>query len=426
MAYKPPKQNIIDDDLKGVPSNEAVFEALKLKLPKPAIDGTNGQLLARGASADATSWVNPPAAGADLTLSNLSSPTAINQNLTFNKATAAIVNGSDAKATQANHDLTIRAGNSGSSVGGGTLTLSSGTSGSGNGGSVYIRIDGGTTTASRRIYLVNSDGTNAMEVYANVQINKNVIFGTDNTYLFGATGSGPNNIANRPQYIFTGTGFYGPYGSSGFISGAEAIYDNATASGSLTVRGGDAANSTGTRGINVAGSLTIRGGDHPGATGGSTTPAAGSVTVRGGNRTAGTGNGGDVTISGGTSVGGTAGSIIANTAGAERMRITNTGDVKVVSGQLSVDTVGKGLSIKEGINAKMGLTGAFPTGSPNTVTVNTTAVTANSRIFLTAQSDPAGVNAALTIVSIAAGTFVIRASNANFNGTVAWMIVEAI
>jgi hypothetical protein len=73
----------------------------------------------------------------------------------------------------------------------------------------------------------------------------------------------------------------------------------------------------------------------------------------------------------------------------------------------------------------MGITGTFPTGSPNTVTVSTTAVTANSRIFLTAQSDPAGVNAALTIVSVTAGTsFDIRASNTNFNGTVAWMIVE--
>lgn len=60
MAYKPPKQSIIDNDLKGVPSNEAVFEGLKLKLPKPSIDGTSGQLLSRGATADDTSWVNPP------------------------------------------------------------------------------------------------------------------------------------------------------------------------------------------------------------------------------------------------------------------------------------------------------------------------------------------------------------------------------
>jgi hypothetical protein len=109
----------------------------------------------------------------------------------------------------------------------------------------------------------------------------------------------------------------------------------------------------------------------------------------------------------------------------ERLRITDAGDVKVQSGQLSVETAGKGLSIKEGANAKMGITGTFPTGSPNTVTVSTTAVTANSRIFLTAQSDPAGVNAAMTIASVTAGTsFDIRASNTAFNGTVAWMIVE--
>lgn len=78
MSYKPPKQTIDDNDLKGVPSNEAVFEALKLKLPKPSVDGTTGQLLARGASADDTSWVNPPSTGANTSLSNLVAPTAVN------------------------------------------------------------------------------------------------------------------------------------------------------------------------------------------------------------------------------------------------------------------------------------------------------------------------------------------------------------
>jgi trimeric autotransporter adhesin len=115
----------------------------------------------------------------------------------------------------------------------------------------------------------------------------------------------------------------------------------------------------------------------------------------------------------------------AGAAATETLRVTSTGNTKVTGGDLSVETVGKGLKIKEGTNAKMGITGAFPTGSPNTVTVSTTAVTASSRIFLTAQSDPAGVNAALTISSVTAGTsFDIRASNTNFNGTVAWMIVE--
>lgn len=67
MAYRPPKTkpepnqaDIIDGDYKYAPSGEAVFEALRLKLPKPSVDGENGQLLARGLNADSLSWVNPP------------------------------------------------------------------------------------------------------------------------------------------------------------------------------------------------------------------------------------------------------------------------------------------------------------------------------------------------------------------------------
>lgn len=66
MAYKPPKQTITDNDLKGTPSNEAVFEALKLKVDEPTISGTAGQLLQLDGyvSGEAvTSWVNPPSPG---------------------------------------------------------------------------------------------------------------------------------------------------------------------------------------------------------------------------------------------------------------------------------------------------------------------------------------------------------------------------
>ncbi len=73
----------------------------------------------------------------------------------------------------------------------------------------------------------------------------------------------------------------------------------------------------------------------------------------------------------------------------------------------------------------MGITGAFPTGNPNTVTVSTTAVTANSRIFLTPQSNPGGHQCDLWISAVTAGTsFDITAHSNAFAGTVAWMIVE--
>lgn len=64
MAYKPPKQTIVDNDLQNTPSSEAVFEALKLKIDEPTISGSTGQLLQLDGyvSGEAVvSWVNPPA-----------------------------------------------------------------------------------------------------------------------------------------------------------------------------------------------------------------------------------------------------------------------------------------------------------------------------------------------------------------------------
>ena len=58
------------------------------------------------------------------------------------------------------------------------------------------------------------------------------------------------------------------------------------------------------------------------------------------------------------------------------------------------------------------------------VTVSTTAVTANSRIFLTAQSGTTNAGF-LSVSTRTAGTsFAIASSNASDARTVAWMIVE--
>ena len=71
MAYKPPKQQIDNNDVKNIPSSEAIYEALKYKIDQPTISGTAGQLLQLdGYTTDPdgilnepiTSWVNPPSA----------------------------------------------------------------------------------------------------------------------------------------------------------------------------------------------------------------------------------------------------------------------------------------------------------------------------------------------------------------------------
>lgn len=273
---------------------------------------------------------------ANKTLSNLTAPTAINQDLSFNKATAAILSGSDAKATQANHDLTIRAGNTGSAVAGGNLYLLSGESSTASGGNIYLR-NLGSTVSGRGIYFRGYGSTDHVVLdnnggYLGTSFRLDVSLGfiTDNTHDIGSINLG---LGQRPRYVLAGTGVYaGLPAGTGVISGSKNFDGSSYAPGSLEVSGGDSTGNTGTvGGDSAAGSLTLRGGDQVAAN----AVNAGSTTLRGGNKTAGTGNGGNVTISGGTSVGGTAGSIIVNTAATERLRITDAGEVKL-SGGLSI------------------------------------------------------------------------------------------
>ena len=81
---------------------------------------------------------------------------------------------------------------------------------------------------------------------------------------------------------------------------------------------------------------------------------------------------------------------------------------------------GKGLYVKEGTDCTMGV----DTLVAGTVTVNTTKVTANSRIFLTTQS-PSGTLGAVYVSARTAGTsFTITSLNVLDTSTVAWLIVE--
>lgn len=110
---------------------------------------------------------------------------------------------------------------------------------------------------------------------------------------------------------------------------------------------------------------------------------------------------------------------------AEKLEVN--GNVKVSSGDISIATAGKGLSVKEGTNAKIGVTGAFPGGGTNTVTVSTTAVTSNSIIFISAVSGATTIDPKIWISTITAGTsFVISSGDNSFTGTVGWMIVERL
>ena len=87
---------------------------------------------------------------------------------------------------------------------------------------------------------------------------------------------------------------------------------------------------------------------------------------------------------------------------------------------LNVSTVGYGLSVKGGSNAKIG---KATFSGVSSVTVSTTAVTANSIILVTTQS---GGYATMVVNNIVAGTSFDIQHNNSFTGTVAWIIVEIV
>jgi hypothetical protein len=112
------------------------------------------------------------------------------------------------------------------------------------------------------------------------------------------------------------------------------------------------------------------------------------------------------------------GAFVFGSGGAESISRLGTGSLGA-NADFSINQVGKGLLIKEGSNAKMGVA----TLSAGSVVVSTTAVTANSRIFLTKNSGSS--TGSLRVSARTAGTsFTITSSDAADTGTVAWMIVE--
>ncbi len=99
--------------------------------------------------------------------------------------------------------------------------------------------------------------------------------------------------------------------------------------------------------------------------------------------------------------------------GAERLIVTQ-------AGQVSIPTVGRGLSLAEGSNAKMGVS----TLVGGTVTVSTTAVTANSRIVFTHQNASGTIGVPSKGTVVAGTSFVINSSSALDTSDIHWVIIE--
>lgn len=115
-----------------------------------------------------------------------------------------------------------------------------------------------------------------------------------------------------------------------------------------------------------------------------------------------------------------AGQAIAAQAFGPRSAFWAPGPAIITGGDVIVNTLGRGVNIREGTNARMGIA----TLVAGTVTVSNTAVTANSRILLSGQ-DSSGAHGELTISARTAGTnFTITSSSGTDTRNVAWLIFE--
>ena len=109
-----------------------------------------------------------------------------------------------------------------------------------------------------------------------------------------------------------------------------------------------------------------------------------------------------------------------STGGTQRGSIDTT--AFTVTQDFKLGTAGNGIYVAEGTNATMGIA----TLVAGTVTVNTTKVTANSRIFLTRQTTAGTLGASVDVTARTAGTSFTITSNGSIldTSTVAWIIFE--
>ncbi|MGW7617411.1 hypothetical protein ACWGLG_16395 [Streptomyces antimycoticus] len=100
---------------------------------------------------------------------------------------------------------------------------------------------------------------------------------------------------------------------------------------------------------------------------------------------------------------------------------TAANTLSLTTSDFRIATAGRGLMVAEGTNARMGT--ATLNGTTN-VTISTTAVTANSRIFLTTQVASATYGAPVVATRTAGTSFAIKSTVAGDTSIVAWHIVE--
>lgn len=94
--------------------------------------------------------------------------------------------------------------------------------------------------------------------------------------------------------------------------------------------------------------------------------------------------------------------------------------VTVAGGDIAAITAGGGFRIKEGANAKMGVV----TLVSGTAIVNTTAITSNSRVFLTIQTPGGTVGTPYVATRTASVSFTVSSTSGTDTSSVAWVLIE--
>jgi hypothetical protein len=321
----------------------------------------------------------------------------------------------------------------------GLNALATNTSGDYNTGVGYYTLSANTTGGH------NAAG-GVLALWQNTTANNNTAFGSES--LFSNTVSGDNTgVGFQSLYLTTGayntavgslalktnntgnhntsigerSSFATTTGIYNTVAGSQSLYSNNTGSQN-TALGGLAMYSTTTGSNNTgvgyfAGLSNTTGGNNTylGVNAGYTD----GVVTTGANLSNSTaiGYNAQVTASNSMVLGGTGSSAvnvgIGNTAPSSRL---------TVSGNIEMSTAGNKLIIATGSNASVGTA----TLSGGTVTVNTTAVTASSKIFLTDATTGALTNIGVpTVGTITAGTsFVINSSNVLDNSNINWFIIN--
>jgi hypothetical protein len=244
----------------------------------------------------------------------------------------------------------------------------------------------------------------------------------------------------RPSIKNVGTDTFGT-GCGIEISAKDASGSSVGAGGAILIKSGAGNSSAGSNGGNItitpgAGGGTATAGARAanivvtavaGASGSTTGGKGSSTTITtgaGGNGGTTGGAGGDYTVaigSAGTGGNANAGNILF-TGGTGTGTGTNT-TFGITAAQLKINTIGLGVSIAEGSNARMG-TATLTAGA---VTVNTTAVTANSRIMMSVNGGTItnlGTHYEDQAARVAGTSFTVKSLNILDASTIAWLIFE--